>query len=126
MNRTITMYGLPNCDTCRKAMKSLQARGYEPRLVSVREAPPSAEELAAMIEASGLPIGRWFNVNGDVYKSTGLKDKLPHMTREEQIRLMASDGMLIKRPVVYDGSRATVGYKEDAYAAAWPGPESRA
>lgn len=94
----------PPCSTCRKAREWLEGNGVAFSSRNIKEENPTAEELAAWIEASGLPVKRFFNTSGLVYKELGLKDRLPGMSREEQIALLASNGMLVKRPLaVKDG-----------------------
>ncbi|WP_027091629.1 arsenate reductase family protein [Cohnella thermotolerans] len=114
MSKSLTVYQYPSCSTCRGAVKWLKEQGYELDLRNIAEAPPSPEQLSELIRLSGLPIAKWFNVSGEVYKRLGLKDKLAGMSDEEKVRLLASNGMLIKRPVITDGKRATVGFREDA------------
>jgi arsenate reductase len=115
----LTVYHYPGCGTCRSALKWLQARGYELDLHNLWEEAPSAEQLAAWIPLSGLPIAKWFNVSGDVYRQMGLKDKLLGMADEEKIRLLAENGKLVKRPVVTDGRKVTVGFKEELFEQNW-------
>lgn len=76
-------------------------------------------KLAELVERSGLELKKFFNTSGEVYKELGLKDKLSGMSREEQITLLSSNGMLIKRPIVTDGKTVTVGYKEEQYEQVW-------
>lgn len=115
----IVMYMYPKCGTCRSAFKSLQQKGIDPEIVNLFETPPTSEQLEEMIAKSGLDIRKFFNTSGEAYKEMQLKDKLPGMSREEMLALLASNGRLIKRPIVFDGSRVTVGYKEDQYAEVW-------
>jgi len=117
--KTIIMYHLPTCSTCKGAIKALKEHGREPELRDIRTSPPSAKELGKLIADSGLPIGKWFNVSGEAYREGGLKDKLPGMTDEEKIKLLASNGMLIKRPIVSDGKKVTIGFREPDFGAAW-------
>ncbi|MEF3303164.1 arsenate reductase family protein [Paenibacillus sp. GYB003] len=115
-----TVYLYSKCGTCRDAMKSLQRKGVVPdEVVDIFETPPSEERLSEIIAKSGLPIKKFFNTSGEVYKEMKLKDKLPGMSERDMIRLLASNGRLIKRPIVYDGERVTVGYKEDEYENVW-------
>lgn len=102
----------PPCATCQKAKKWLEDNGisYEPR--HIKEEKPSYEELKAWYARSGLPLKRFFNTSGLLYKSLGLKEKLPTMTEEEQLRLLASDGMLVKRPLLITEGKILVGFKE--------------
>lgn len=115
----LTVYQYAKCGTCRNAVKWLKGQGYELDLIPIVEEPPSAEELTRLIAASGLELKKWFNTSGEVYKAMNLKDKLPHMTTEEKIELLASNGKLLKRPIVTDGQRVTVGYKEEQYQENW-------
>ncbi|MCZ8519374.1 MULTISPECIES: arsenate reductase family protein [Paenibacillus] len=116
---TLKVYQYPSCSTCRSAVKWLKEHGWELELVHIVEQPPTVEELREIIPRSGLEIKKWFNVSGEVYKELGLKDKLPVLSEEEKIELLASNGKLIKRPVVISGSRVTVGFKADQYEEAW-------
>lgn len=107
----------PPCSTCQKAKKWLDAQGiaYEDR--HIKEQNPSYEELKAWYEKSGLPLKKFFNTSGLLYKSLGLKDKLPTMTEEEQLKLLATDGMLVKRPIVVGEDFVLTGFKEAEWAA---------
>lgn len=102
----------PKCTTCQKAKKWLDAAGisYEER--HIKEDPPTAAELGAWHRQSGLPLRRFFNTSGQLYRSLELKDKLPQMSEDEQLRLLSSDGMLVKRPLLIDGDRVLVGFRE--------------
>jgi arsenate reductase len=98
----------------------LDRKGVQPdETVNIFETPPSRERMAEMIAKSGLPIKKFFNTSGEAYKEMQLKDKLPGMSEAEMIDLLASNGRLIKRPIVYDGERVTVGFKEDEYDRVW-------
>ena len=102
----------PPCSTCQKAKKWLEDNGisYEPR--HIKEENPSYEELKDWYARSGLPLKRFFNTSGLLYKSLGLKEKLPAMSEEEQLHLLASDGMLVKRPLLITEGKILVGFKE--------------
>lgn len=115
----LVVYQYPQCGTCRKAIQSLQSKGHELELHHIKEAPPSAAVLDKLVKLSGLDLKKFFNTSGEVYKELGLKDKLAGMTREEQLALLSSNGMLIKRPIVTDGKNVTVGYKEETYEQVW-------
>jgi arsenate reductase len=115
----LTVYHYPACGTCRSAIQWLRNRGYELELHNLWEEAPPAERLAEWIPASGVPLRKWFNVSGDAYRELGLKDRLPGMADEEAIRLLAGNGKLIKRPVVTDGRKVTVGFKEELYRENW-------
>lgn len=102
----------PPCTTCQKAKAWLDERGvfYESR--HIKEQSPTYEELKSWHQRSGLPLKRFFNTSGLAYKALGLKDKLPTMTEEEQLQLLATDGMLVKRPILLAGDRVLVGFRE--------------
>ena len=106
----------PPCSTCKKAKKWLddQGAGYTAR--HIKEQKHSYEELKSWYEKSGLPLKKIFNTSGLVYKNLGLKDKLPAMSEEEQLRLLASDGMLVKRPLVVGEDFVLTGFKEAEWA----------
>ena len=102
----------PKCSTCQKARKWLEERGLEFQDRHIVEQNPTKEELKAWYEKSGLPLKRFFNTSGVLYKSMALKDKLPSMTEEEQFELLSTDGMLVKRPIIVADSFVLVGFKE--------------
>lgn len=102
----------PSCTTCKKAKAWLQSKGLEFTARHIKEENPTAEELALWQEKSGLELKKFFNTSGLVYKDLGLKDKLPTMPREEQLDLLASNGMLVKRPIVVTEDAVLVGFKE--------------
>ena len=102
----------PPCSTCQKAKKWLDAQGIAYTDRHIKEQNPSYEELKAWYEKSGLPLKKFFNTSGLVYKNLGLKDKLPTMSEEEQLRLLATDGMLVKRPLVVGEDFILTGFKE--------------
>ena len=102
----------PKCTTCQKAKKWLDDNKIEYELRDIKEDNPSFEELSAWYKKSGLPLKKFFNTSGLLYKSMELKDKLPTMTEEEQLKLLATDGMLVKRPLVIEESFVLVGFKE--------------
>ena len=105
----------PKCSTCKKAEQYLQAKGLSFTVRDIKTDNPTVDELRPWHEASGLPLKRFFNTSGILYKQLGLKDKLPTMSEDEQLELLASDGMLVKRPlVIYDGG-VLVGFKQAEY-----------
>lgn len=116
---SIIMYEYPKCGTCRNAKKYLQQHQVEFEDRHIVEIPPSVEELRQMVQLSGLPIQKFFNTSGQKYRELGLSQKLKDMSDEEKLSLLASDGMLIKRPLVTDGKQVTVGFKESEYEKAW-------
>ena len=106
----------PKCSTCKKAKKWLEEHGAEFEDRHIKEQNPSAVELRRWHAASGLPLKRFFNTSGMLYRSMELKDKLPSMTEDEQFELLASDGMLVKRPILVDGDTVLVGFREKEWA----------
>ena len=102
----------PPCTTCKKAKKWLQEQGLEFAARHIKDENPTAEELSAWQEKSGLELKKFFNTSGLVYKNLGLKEKLPVMSKEEQLELLASDGMLVKRPILVTEDAVLVGFKE--------------
>ena len=100
------------CTTCRKAKKWLESRGVEFTERPIKEQNPTVAELRAWQRLSGLPLRKFFNTSGMKYRELGLSAKLPEMSEEEMFRLLASDGMLVKRPLVVDGDRVLLGFKE--------------
>ena len=102
----------PSCTTCKKAKAWLQSKGLEFTARHIKEENPTAEELSGWQEKSGLELKKFFNTSGMIYRDLGLKDKLPTMSREEQLALLASDGMLVKRPILVTGDTVLVGFKE--------------
>lgn len=102
----------PKCSTCQKAKKWLQGHAVEFEDRHIVEQPPTVEELKLWIPRSGLPIKRFFNTSGLKYKEMGLKDKLPQLSNEEQLAILASDGMLVKRPLLVMEDRVIPGFKE--------------
>ena len=105
----------PPCSTCQKAKKWLDEQGivYTDRHIKTEN--PTYEELKGWYEKSGLPLKKFFNTSGLLYKSLNLKEKLPEMTEEEQLRLLATDGMLVKRPLVVDGDTVLTGFKAEQW-----------
>ena len=102
----------PPCTTCKKAKAWLNERGVDYQARHIKEENPTVEELKAWHEKSGLPLKKFFNTSGLAYKALGLKDRLPTMSEEAQYQLLASDGMLVKRPLVIGDDFALVGFRE--------------
>ncbi|MBR6678892.1 MAG: arsenate reductase family protein [Phascolarctobacterium sp.] len=107
----------PKCTTCQKAEKYLKEKGAEYTVRHIKEDKPTLEELAAWYKLSGLPLKRFFNTSGVLYKELQLKDKLPTMSEEEQLQLLATDGMLVKRPLVVTEAFVLAGFKEKEWQA---------
>ncbi|MBS6559534.1 MAG: arsenate reductase family protein [Clostridiales bacterium] len=103
------------CSTCQKAKKWLEGKGVSFEERAIKEENPTKEELKEWHTRSGLPLKRFFNTSGNVYKSLGLKDKLKDMTEEEQYELLATDGMLVKRPLLVADDFVLVGFKEQEW-----------
>ena len=102
----------PKCSTCMKAKTWLAEKGIEYLMRDIKTENPSAGELKEWYQKSGLPLKRFFNTSGNLYKEMKLKDRLPEMSEEEQIELLSTDGMLVKRPILVDGDAVLVGFKE--------------
>ena len=106
----------PQCTTCQKAKKWLDDNKIEYELRDIKEDNPSLEELSTWYKMSGLPLKKFFNTSGLLYKSMELKDKLPTMSEEEQLKLLSTDGMLVKRPLVIGEDFVLVGFKESEWS----------
>ena len=102
----------PKCTTCKKARKWLDQQGWEYTSRHIKEENPTAEELKEWHQKSGLPLKRFFNTSGALYREMGLKDKLADMSEEEQYALLATDGMLVKRPVLVGEDFVLTGFKD--------------
>lgn len=113
----ITFIEYPKCSTCKKAKKWLDDNGisYEDR--DIKADNPKEEELKRWYQASGLPLKRFFNTSGMLYREMDLKNKLPDMTEEEQIKLLATDGMLVKRPILLADGKVLTGFREAEWEA---------
>lgn len=106
----------PPCSTCKKARNWLDEHGISYTDRHIKENNPSYEELKLWYQRSGLPLKRFFNTSGLAYKSLNLKERLPEMTEEEQLQLLASDGMLVKRPLLITDNAVLTGFKEAQWA----------
>lgn len=105
----------PSCSTCKKARAWLDSRNVAYTNRHIKEQNPTKEELSLWFSKSGLPLKRFFNTSGQLYKSMALKDKLPSMSEDEQLTLLASDGMLVKRPIIVAESFVLVGFRENEW-----------
>ena len=114
----------PRCSTCKKAQKWLDEHQLPYTVRDIKEDNPTLQELETWHQASGLPLKKFFNTSGQLYRSLGLSKKLPEMSQAEQYALLASDGLLVKRPIlVLDDGQVLVGFQEAAWAQALgPGP----
>lgn len=108
----------PKCSTCQKARKWLETQNLTFTARHIKEESPTADELKDWHARSGLPLKKFFNTSGLLYKELGLKDKLPAMSGEDQIALLASDGMLVKRPILVGDGFVLVGFREKEWAEA--------
>lgn len=111
----MTFICYPKCSTCKKAQKWLEEKGKKFEVRNIKENNPTSEEISEWHKASGLPLKRFFNTSGNLYKEMGLKDKLADMSEEEQIRLLSTDGMLVKRPILVEGDTVLVGFKAEEW-----------
>ena len=106
----------PKCTTCQRARAWLEDRGLAFEVRDIKADNPTREELGAWYAGSGLPLKRFFNTSGLQYKALGLKDRLPQMSEEEQLDLLSTDGMLVKRPILVGDGFVLVGFKEAEWA----------
>lgn len=111
----MTFICYPKCTTCKKAMKWLDENNISYEIRDIKENNPSYEEISEWYRKGGLPLKRFFNTSGMIYRSMNLKEKLAEMSEEEQIKLLSSDGMLVKRPLLIDGDTVLVGFKESEW-----------
>lgn len=112
-------YVYPKCGTCRSAKKWLEQNNIPFQEIHIVESPPSKDEVRALLNKSGLPLKKFFNVSGMKYKELQLKDSLPQLSEDEQLEILVSDGMLIKRPLLTDGEKVTLGYDPEVYSLEW-------
>ena len=110
------IYTYKNCDTCRKALKWLDAQGMEYEQIAIRESPPTVEELQSMLAAYEGEIRKLFNTSGRDYQALKLKDSLPKMKLPEALNLLSGNGNLIKRPFLLAGTANLVGFKENEWS----------
>ncbi len=103
------------CTTCKKALNWVKEAGYEAKVRPIKEENPTAEELKQWHEKSGLPLKRFFNTSGNLYKEQALKDKLPTMSEEEQYQLLSTDGMLVKRPLLITDKGVCPGFSQEEW-----------
>lgn len=115
----LKFYWYPQCGTCRKAKKWLDEKGIDYEAVHIVENPPSREELEDLYKKSGLELKKFFNTSGRKYRELGLKDKVKIAPEEELLDILASDGMLLKRPIITDGEKVTVGFNEELFEEIW-------
>lgn len=111
----MTFICYPKCTTCHKALSWLESTGISFEIRDIKENNPSYKELKAWYKSSGLDIKKFFNTSGLKYKELSLKDKLPGMTDDEKLRLLASDGMLVKRPILIADDTVLIGFRENEW-----------
>lgn len=106
------VYCYSRCTTCKKALKWLEDHGVEHTVIDIKEEHPDESTLRQLHEKSGLPLKRFFNTSGQLYRSMELSKKLPEMSEDEMFKLLSSDGMLVKRPLLIIGEKVLTGFKE--------------
>lgn len=106
------IYCYPKCTTCKKALKWLDEKGISYELHDIKEEHPTEEQLRRWYKRSGLVLKKFFNTSGMIYRDMGLSKKLPEMSEDEQLALLATDGMLVKRPLVIDDKFVLTGFRE--------------
>lgn len=117
MPKKLTVYHYPACSTCKKALKWLEAHGVEYERVHIVDAPPTVATLKQALKLSGLPVTKLFNTSGASYREGDFKSRLATMSEDEALTALATDGKLIKRPLVLGDGFALVGFREADYAA---------
>ncbi|MGE7660429.1 arsenate reductase family protein [Peribacillus sp. NPDC097197] len=115
----LTLYWYPKCGTCRNAKKWLDRHELQYEAIHLVENPPSRAEIEQIYKSSGLELKKFFNTSGQKYRELGLKDKLKEASEKEMLDILATDGMLLKRPIVTDGLKVTVGFKEEQFDQTW-------
>jgi arsenate reductase len=115
----LTFYGYKKCSTCRKAEKALEKMGRDYEFIDITEAPPAQGDLRKIIKQSGAELKKFFNTSGVQYKELNMKDKIPGLSEAQVLALLSGNGRLLKRPLVTDGSRATVGFDEKIFTKTW-------
>ncbi|GIN88086.1 hypothetical protein J6TS2_44720 [Heyndrickxia sporothermodurans] len=115
----LTFYWYPKCGTCRKAKKWLETHNVSFEAIHISDNPPNQQQLEELYQKSGLELKKFFNTSGQKYRELGLKDRIKSASEDELLELLASDGMLIKRPILTDGNHVTVGFNEEQYEKTW-------
>lgn len=116
---SLTFYWYPKCGTCRNAKKWLDHHQLQYESIDIVENPPAKAEIEGLYKKSGLELKKFFNTSGQKYRALGLKDKLKNATEAEMLDILATDGMLLKRPIITDGVKVTVGFKEELFEDMW-------
>ncbi|MGD8861876.1 MAG: Spx/MgsR family RNA polymerase-binding regulatory protein [Myxococcales bacterium] len=115
----LTFYGYDKCDTCRRARRALESWGVEVERIDITRTPPPKQVLERALDSGGYALKELFNRSGQEYRKLGIKDRLPEMSRAEALKLLAGNGRLVKRPIVTDGERVTVGHDAARFEATW-------
>mgnify|MGYP001186277929 CR=1 FL=1 len=115
----LTFYWYPKCGTCRKAKKWLDEQEIEFTAIHIVDEPPSKEEILHFFSIADVPPRKFFNTSGKKYRELNMKEKIKDATEEQMAEYLASEGMLIKRPIVTDGKKVTVGFNEEEYSKTW-------
>ena len=115
----IKLYGYKKCGTCRNAEKFLDRHGIEYEFIDITLNPPSKAQLKKVLTASGQPLKKLFNTSGQAYREMGLKDRVDSLSQTEVFSMLAENGKLIKRPIVFDGETATIGFREEEFKQSW-------
>ncbi len=113
------LFGYKQCGTCRKAERFLQQAGIAYEFIDITENPPDTTELAAIAEHAQVSLNKLFNTSGVQYRELRIKERLPALTVQQILELLAGNGRLIKRPLMTDGHKATVGFDEERFRAVW-------
>ncbi|GIO23718.1 arsenate reductase family protein [Oceanobacillus sp. J11TS1] len=116
---TLSFYWYPKCGTCRNAKKWLDENQIDYKPIHIVEEPPSENQIRSWMETSDIPAKKFFNTSGKKYRELQLKEKINDLSHQEMAEILASDGMLIKRPILTDGEKVTVGFKEETYSSVW-------
>jgi len=111
----ITVYCYPKCTTCKKAIKWLDDNKLEYKFIDIKEDHPDEKTLRKLHKISGLPLRKFFNTSGMLYREMELSSKLPQMSEDDMFKLLASDGLLVKRPLLVSGDKVLVGFKESEW-----------
>ena len=111
----VKVYCYSRCTTCKKALKWLEDNKIEYTLLDIKEEHPNEKTLRELYKKSNLPLKRFFNTSGQLYREMGLSKKLPDMSEDEMLKLLASDGMLVKRPLLITDDKVLTGFKEDKW-----------
>jgi arsenate reductase len=115
----LNFYGYKTCSTCKQAEKSLQLANKPYQFIDITLRPPSASELSNWFQQAGLPLKKWFNTSGVQYRELNIKDQLPNFTPAQAFALLASNGKLIKRPIVSNYAQVTVGFNPNEFNQTW-------